>query len=330
MEKRKMGNEVATEKLRVLIITQSLDRIAAPLVNSDVNVVGIVESATRNYNKNRKVRDLFYTMRSSRLNPKRSKSIRYFCRTKNIKYFFMSDGGDQRIASWIKDSNVDLICVFGMSQLLKANVFDAARLGTINIHPSLLPHYRGPNPDFWQYLNMEKKQGVTIHYIDEAEDTGDIIKQEEVSIPLGMRSKKRLDKIVGKVGYKLLLETINDLSQGIVVRNQQVKSNADLLRARNIKECEHRDIIKWEHWSGLRVWNVLRGTESWLCAFEKPWPLLPGQRWTIGEFELVENQREKAGMIYQEDGNHYIATSDGRIYISRKLNFKNMLLSLIR
>lgn len=82
------------------------------------------------------------------------------------------------LESWVKSLSPDLIVVYSMSQLLKENIYSIPRFGTINLHPSYLPEYRGPNPIFWMYYNMEKQGGVTVHYIDQGEDTGNIILQK--------------------------------------------------------------------------------------------------------------------------------------------------------
>lgn len=55
-------------------------------------------------------------------------------------------------------------------------------MGFINLHPSLLPEYRGMAPQHWPIINGESKTGVTVHYVDEGTDTGDIILQEEIEL----------------------------------------------------------------------------------------------------------------------------------------------------
>src|SRR5713226_7770003 len=77
---------------------------------------------------------------------------------------------------------VDLIVVAGFARILKRALVDVPRLGCINVHPSLLPHYRGPEPFYWVLANLEKTTGVTIHHVDEGIDTGDIILQRELEI----------------------------------------------------------------------------------------------------------------------------------------------------
>jgi methionyl-tRNA formyltransferase len=76
----------------------------------------------------------------------------------------------------------DLIVSVYYRKILKPRMLDAPTFGIINIHPSLLPYYRGPVPTAWALLNGEKMTGVTIHCLEEGIDTGDIIINKKVPI----------------------------------------------------------------------------------------------------------------------------------------------------
>jgi methionyl-tRNA formyltransferase len=76
----------------------------------------------------------------------------------------------------------DLIIVATYDRLIPRSILSLARIAAINIHPSLLPKYRGPCPEFWAVRNGEDETGVTIHYLDDEFDTGDIIMQEPIPI----------------------------------------------------------------------------------------------------------------------------------------------------
>src|SRR5207302_961380 len=78
-----------------------------------------------------------------------------------------------------------LIVVANYSHILKHALISIPRLGCINVHASLLPAYRGPSPLYWVLANREKVTGVTIHYIDERIDSGDIILQRQLVIRPG-------------------------------------------------------------------------------------------------------------------------------------------------
>jgi len=76
----------------------------------------------------------------------------------------------------------DIIVSIYFNEIIKKQLLEIPKYGCINIHRALLPKYRGPCSAFWQLANGEKVSGVTIHYIDEGTDTGDIILQQRYDI----------------------------------------------------------------------------------------------------------------------------------------------------
>lgn len=313
--------------MRVIIITSGVSRILKPIYDNGFDVVGVLESMPRGWQPNseskfyRALKGVYHSVF------KRDISLEKFCFDKKVPYNKIYKGNDVAITSWVKDLNPDLIVVFSMSQLLKKDLIDIPKLGVINLHPSMLPEYRGPNPDFWQYYNMEMNPGVTVHYIDEGEDTGDIIFQERVHIPLGTKSPERLDKLIGGVGSSLLLKAIQAIKSGSAPRIPQ-SSNSSTFRARNLKSEEHKEIIDWKNWPIERIWHVLRGTELWLNAYDQPKGIFKGQRWVIEEYERKGNI-ELPGAIVRYKGRKAVATPDGYIFIDINFSFKKALLFVL-
>lgn len=318
------------EKLRILLITQGVSRLVGPLFESEHQVIGVLESMPRDYDgsKNKSIlvrilKKIYSTVK------KQDVFLPDFCRKKNIPYNFIWKKNSTEIADWIESLNPDLIVVFSMSQLLKDDILKIPRLGVINLHPSFLPSYRGANPDFWQYHDMEMKPGVTVHYVNAGEDMGDIIYQERVSIPLGTKSPARLDKLIGKLGVSLMLKAIDAIAQGNAPRIPQ-PAQSPTPRARNLKPEEHTQIIDWQHWPIERVWHVLRGTELWLNAITPPNGLLAGQRWSIQEYEKTEIPQGTLGKIGKYDNRKCVFTKDGVIYIGIDFDIKKSILKILQ
>ena len=309
-------------KLKVIIITQGLSRIVKPIVEN-YNVVGIIESAPRNYQKTNKlklfIKDLLNSFR-------KSKSLKEFCKQNNIPYFFMTKS-DENLKKWIEDKNPDIMIVYSMSQLLKENIFTIPKYGTINLHPALLPKYRGPNPWFWQYYNMEKKFGITLHFIDKGEDTGDIIYQEELDVPLGMKSPTMHDIMIGGLGLKMIFKALENIEN--LPKKPQPKESPTI-RARNILPEEHKNIINWKNWNIERIWHILRGTELWLNAIEQPKGIYKGQRWIVEDYEKCNMKGYVPSKIYKENGKYFVACRDGKIYLSIKFSLKTLIKSIIK
>jgi methionyl-tRNA formyltransferase len=309
-----------------MIITMGLSRIVEPIV-SKYNVVGIIECAPRKKdiiesNIIYKFLRFFYTILK-----KETQTLKSFTKDKDIPYYYMDNGSDMSLENWVKNINPDVITVHSMSQLLKENIFNIPKYGTINLHPALLPSYRGPFPDFWMYYDSIKKGGVTVHYIDQGEDTGDIIYQEEYDIPLGMKSPDMLDKSVGEIGIKLLLKALDNI--GNLPKITQTK-NSPTQKARNIKETEHKNLIDWQNWKIERIYHLLCGTELWLNALEQPKGIYKGQRWIIVGFDKCSIKKEYIiSKIYKENNRYFVVCKDGKIYLKVKFSLKNFILILI-
>lgn len=314
-------------KLNYVLITQGVSRIVHPILTSHHNIVGIVESAAKNNRKNPFVFSIFKNVYS--LVKRRQISLKALARFKGIPYYLMDSGSDSHLESWIKKLNPDLIVVFSMSQLLHENIFSIPRYGTINLHPSELPKYRGPFPDFWIYYNMDLHPGVTVHYIDQGEDTGDIIFQEQYDLPLGIKSPEMLDIAIGEIGIRLLLRAMNSIASSNAPRIPQPKESPTK-RSRRIKASEHKEFIKWDEWSIERIWHFLRGTELWLNAIDQPIGFYKGQRWSVLDYEITDMKAYIPSKIYKEKGAYFVACRDGKIYIKSKFSLKSLILFIFK
>ena len=316
--------------LKCILITQGLSRVVEPLMKSSHELVGVLESAPRNYKKKEKPYGIVGLLRwvkgktiGKNINLKR------FCDINSVPYRFLTASDDANLIEWIEDLKLDIIVVFSMSQLLKEKIFSIPRFGTINLHPSMLPEYRGPNPDFWQYYDVELNPGVTLHYVDKGEDTGDIIFQERDHIPLGTKSPERLNRLIGEVGVSLMLKALDAIGKGNAPKVKQ-PTKSPTSRAKNLKSGDHKSIIDWNNWDGERIWHVLRGTELWLDALPQPKGIYKGQRWTVEEYESCGTELDKLGVIQRAGQRFYVATKDGRIYIKLDFNWKKLIIGLLK
>lgn len=114
----------------------------------------------------------------------------------------------------------DLIVVANFSQIIRRNVLAIPRLGVINFHPTLLPLYRGPMPYYWIIKNRVQRSGVTIHFLDEGIDTGDIILQVEHDVaPEDDEASLRKTSI--EIGSPLLVEAVRLVLAGTATRKPQ-------------------------------------------------------------------------------------------------------------
>jgi folate-dependent phosphoribosylglycinamide formyltransferase PurN len=109
-------------------------------------------------------------------------SLPELCSAHRLNVFPCDHPNSAAFVQQAKSLGVDLIVVAAFGRILQRALIEVPRVGCINVHPSFLPRYRGPEPWYWALANGEKTTGVTVHHIDEGIDTGDVILQEELEI----------------------------------------------------------------------------------------------------------------------------------------------------
>lgn len=108
-------------------------------------------------------------------------SIKQFCLNNNIP-LYQFDKLNTEGEDILKSYNPDIFVTASYGQIIKKNILDIPKYGTINVHASILPKYRGPAPIQWAIMNGEKKTGITIMKTDIGCDTGDIYFSREIQI----------------------------------------------------------------------------------------------------------------------------------------------------
>lgn len=121
--------------------------------------------------------------------------------------------------------NPDILLVASWSERLKKETFNLPKIATINVHPSLLPKYRGPNPYMRTILNLEEKSGVTFHLMDENFDSGAILDQRTVEIDKSDTAKELKAKTV-LIARGAICELLEKLSEDIIFPIEQNERNA--------------------------------------------------------------------------------------------------------
>ncbi|SFM56843.1 methionyl-tRNA formyltransferase [Methanolobus profundi] len=215
---------------------------------------------------------------------------------------------------FLKNEDVDLIIVCGYKYIIPREIFSLPKSGAINIHPSMLPKYRGQHVINWAIVNGETKTGVTVHFVDDDLDTGDIIAQRSVPIYFDDTAKQLHDRIYDKACY-LLKDVLNDFSKtGQFERKVQDSSNATFFKPRK-PEDGHLDWSK----SSIEVYNIIR-------ALSKPWPgafsYFNGSKIIFWEASIDVSHSPKedypCGSIIKAAENYLlISTIDGMIAVNK-------------
>lgn len=157
--------------------------------------------------------------------------------------------------------NPDIIITAAFGQILPKKLLDAPRLGCINVHASLLPKYRGGAPIHQAILDGEEKTGVTIMYMAEKLDAGDIISQREIAIEETDDTGSMFDKL-SILGRDLLKDTLPLIVEGKNERLTQDETKVTF--AHNISREQER--IDWSK-DARTVFNQVRGLSPWPTAY---------------------------------------------------------------
>lgn len=154
----------------------------------------------------------------------------------------------------------DLIVVVAFGKLLPSGLIDAPRIYSINLHPSLLPKYRGPAPIVWTLINGEKQSGVTIQRIREEIDGGEIILQKKILVD-SEDTAGTLGEKLSHLGARALMEAINLIKKG---EDKLRPQKGDTSYAPKITKEVGR--IKWER-ASWEIHNLVRGLNPYPGAF---------------------------------------------------------------
>ncbi len=172
--------------------------------------------------------------------------------------------------------NPDILVVVAFRMLPKV-VWSIPNLGTFNLHASLLPDYRGAAPINWVLINGETRTGVTTFMIDEQIDTGNILLQHEIEVPLDWTAEDLHDQLM-RDGAETVLETVKGLEEGTLVPQPQDDS-LFLHPAPKIFKEDCR--INWER-SAKHIYNHIRG----LSPYPAAWTTLGGKIMKIYRAQL--------------------------------------------
>ena len=156
------------------------------------------------------------------------------------------------------EADVYIVVAF---RVLPQEVFNIPKLGTINLHASLLPKYRGAAPINWAIINGETETGVTTILIDENVDTGNMLLQKKIQITKNMTAGE-LHDILAEVGADMLIKTLDKLSAGTLKIEKQDNSHAT--KAPKIdKDLCHVNFNQ----SATDVYNLIRGLNPYPAAY---------------------------------------------------------------
>ncbi|MEO0037602.1 MAG: Methionyl-tRNA formyltransferase [Bacteroidota bacterium] len=218
---------------------------------------------------------------------------------------------DEEFLSELKSLNANLQVVVAF-RMLPEVVWKMPKLGTFNLHASLLPNYRGAAPINWAIINGETKTGVTTFFIDDKIDTGAMILSKETPISISENAGALHDRLMD-LGCEAVTETLNLIENRLVQTTIQVDSSEIKTAYKLNKDNCKIDFTK----SGIEIYNLIRG----LSPYPSAWcTFLDGDNeWSVKLYEaklVVESHANAIGSILTTKKEMKIAVQNGYLEIA--------------
>lgn len=185
--------------------------------------------------------------------------VKKFAVEKGVKVYQPENISSSEVVKTIEGIRPDLVVVVAYGAILKRSLLELPPLGCINIHPSLLPHYRGPCPIEWAIMNGESVTGVSCIYMNEEMDAGDIIIQQKLNISIS-DTRATLSEKLSRLGAEVLSEVLAQFKEGKVEAYPQ-KGEASYAPFIKREAC----YIDWER-GAHEIYNLVRALNPHLGA----------------------------------------------------------------
>ena len=285
------------EKLRIVFMgtPEFAVGILDTIIKNDYDVVGVITAADKPAGRGQKIK---YS------------AVKEYALEHNLNLLQPTNLKDDLFLEELKGLNANLQIVVAF-RMLPEVVWKMPKLGTFNLHASLLPNYRGAAPINWAIINGDTKTGVTTFFIDDKIDTGAIILSSEIDIAPDENAGQLHDRLM-LLGSDAVLETLSLIEQGNVTTTIQ-KDNPEIKTAYklNKENCK----IDWEK-SAINIFNLIRG----LSPYPSAWCFFSDKKeeWNvkIHEAKLIsENHNFKIGSVICTKKEMKIAVKNGFIQL---------------
>ena len=285
------------EKLKIVFMgtPEFAVGILDTICQNKYEVVGVITAADKPAGRGQKVS---------------TSAVKEYAVANNLKLLQPTNLKDETFIEELKLLNANLFVVVAF-RMLPEVVWKMPKLGTFNLHASLLPQYRGAAPINWAIINGEEKTGVTTFFIDDKIDTGAMILQAETPISKNESAGELHDRLM-KIGSNTVLESLALIENGNAKPLQQddslITKTAYKLNKENCK-------IDWSK-SGVEIYNHIRG----LSPYPASWTILKDgeNEWNIKiyESELLDEKHDyKLGTVITTKKELSIAVKNGLLSV---------------
>jgi methionyl-tRNA formyltransferase len=238
-------------------------------------------------------------------------AVKDYAVSKNLRLLQPTNLKSEDFLAELKSLNANLHVVVAF-RMLPEVVWKMPKLGTFNLHASLLPEYRGAAPINWAIINGETKTGVTTFFIDDKIDTGAMILSKETTIGANESAGELHDRLM-QLGSEAVIETLHLIEEGkatttLQTEHPEVKTAYKL----NKDNCK----IDWSQ-SGKTIFNLIRGLSPYPAAWTS---IKDGENeWNVKVYAATFEEKEHTdaiGSVTTTKKEIFIATQDGVLKIT--------------
>jgi methionyl-tRNA formyltransferase len=213
----------------------------------------------------------------------------------DVPLILLASMDDENILERVKSLEPDILLVACFPMILSGPWLMVAKQMCLNVHPSVLPSYRGPTPLFWQFREGEHETGVTLHMVEEDLDAGDIVAQSVMPLAVGARFSE-VNARLAEAGAALVVDMLNKMSAGIAVP----RTPQDAVLASYQPFPKEKDFRFDTHFTAERAFRFMRGTQEWGVPFEVD----AGDAVLVLEHALDYHDDARMAVPFEIDGGH--------------------------
>ncbi len=237
-------------------------------------------------------------------------AVKDYAVSKNLRLLQPTNLKSDDFLAELKSLNANLHVIVAF-RMLPEVVWKMPKLGTFNLHASLLPEYRGAAPINWAIINGETKTGVTTFFIDDKIDTGAMILSKETTIGTNESAGELHDRLM-QLGSEAVIETLHLIEEGKATTTVQTENpNVKTAYKLNKDNCK----IDWTQ-SGITIFNLIRG----LSPYPAAWTYIKDgeNEWNVKIYAASFQEKEQTdaiGKISTTKKEIFITTKDGVLKI---------------
>jgi len=239
--------------------------------------------------------------------------IRVFAEEKKIKIFSYDEIKDRKFRPALGKLNIDLLLVFAFGHIISEDLLNVAKLGSFNIHTSLLPKYRGAAPIQRSLINCDKETGISFMKMDAGLDTGPVLQSIKFPIEEGMNTED-LEEIMSDISSRNILQTIDSIEKNDFTLTQQNENESSY--APKITKDEAR--IDWTK-SAEEIVGKINGLCPNPCAFSE----YKNERIIIHRAKINTLPSSLPGKVIKADKNEFLVSGKDQCVEIKELARQN-------